>query len=190
MVTPLQLANTYATFGNGGRLHQPNVAVQITDYEGELVRQFSPRVLRDLDLPAEYIEPIENGLIGVTLRQGGTATRSFIDANPVFGRWPVAGKTGTAEVKSSIAQKADTSLFAAYAPVYWPGSGVAPDVEPEFAIAVVMEESGFGSASAAPVTAAILEAIATDSVPVARSLDETARYALGLVDGSVEVASP
>ena len=47
-----------------------------------------------------------------------------------------------------------------------------------------------GSASAAPVTAAILEAIATDSVPVARSLDETARYALGLVDNPGEAASP
>ncbi len=190
LVTPLQLANTYATFGNGGRLHQPNVAIRITDSEGELVREFTPRVLRELEIPDEYIEPIENGLIGVTLRQGGTATRSFINANPVFGQWPVAGKTGTAEVKSSTAQKADTSLFAAYAPVYWPGSMVNPDVEPEVAIAVVMEESGFGSASAAPVSAAILEAIASDSVPVARSLDETARYALGLLDESVEVTSP
>ncbi|MGB1655133.1 MAG: penicillin-binding protein 2 [Acidimicrobiales bacterium] len=190
LVTPLQLANLYATFGNGGRVHQPNVAIKITDAEGELVRRFSPRVLRDLQLPAEFIEPIENGLIGVTLRQGGTATRSFINANPVFGQWPVAGKTGTAEVKSNTSQKADTSLFAAYAPVYWPGSAMDPDAEPEFAIAVVMEESGFGSASAAPVTAAILEAIATDSVPVARSLDETARYALGLVDNPGEAASP
>ncbi len=190
LLTPLQLANTYATFGNGGRLHPPNVAIRITDSEGELVREFTPRVLRELEIPDEYIEPIENGLIGVTLRQGGTATRSFINANPVFGQWPVAGKTGTAEVKSSTAQKADTSLFAAYAPVYWPGSMVNPDVEPEVAIAVVMEESGFGSASAAPVSAAILEAVASDSVPVARSLDETARYALGLLNESVEVASP
>lgn len=190
LVTPLQLANTYATFGNGGRLHQPNVATRITDSEGEIVRAFSPRVLRELEIPDEHLEPIENGLIGVTLRQGGTATRSFINANPIFGEWPVAGKTGTAEVKSATTQKADTSLFAAYAPVYWPGSAVAPGVEPEVAIAVVMEESGFGSASAAPVSAAILEAIAADAVPVARSLDETARYALGLIDEPVEVASP
>ena len=46
LVTPLQLANAYATFGNGGALHQPNVAVRVTDPDGEMVREFGPCVAR------------------------------------------------------------------------------------------------------------------------------------------------
>ena len=185
LVTPLQLANAYATFGNGGALHQPNVAVRVTDPDGEMVREFGPRVLRDLEIPEEFQAPIEEGLLGATMDTGGTATRVFGQADFNVWNWPVAGKTGTAEVDL----KADTSLFAAYGPVYRPGSAVAPDTVPEVALSVVMEESGFGSASAAPVAAAIFEHLATDTVPVARSLNETARYALGLIDDDGQAAT-
>ena len=189
LVTPLQLANTYATFANGGRLHQPNIAVRITDAAGDSVREFSPRVLRDLEIPAEFHDPIERGLLDVTMDPppgGGTAYRAFaaVEFNPW--NWPVAGKTGTAEVDD----KADTSLFAAYAPVHRPNALVPVNVQAEVAIAVILEESGFGSSAAAPVTAAILDRIARDDVPTARSLDETARYALGLLEEPAEVASP
>ena len=60
---------------------------------------------------------------------------------------------------------------------------------PEVALSVVMEESGFGSASAAPVAAAIFEHLATDTVPVARSLNKSARYALGLIDDDGQTAT-
>ena len=181
LVTPLQLANVYATFGNGGRLHQPNIAVRITDADGETVREFSPRVLRDLEIPAEFHDPIERGLVDVTMDPppgGGTAYRAFADVEFNLWNWPVAGKTGTAEVDD----KADTSIFAAYAPVYRPNALVPVNVEAEVAIAVILEESGFGSSAAAPVTAAILDRIARDDVERARSLDQTARYAAGLID--------
>lgn len=189
LVTPLQLANTYATFANGGRLHQPNIAVRITNAAGDSVREFSPRVLRDLELPEEYHGLIERGLLDVTMDpppDGGTAYWAFagVEFNPW--NWPVAGKTGTAEVDG----KADTSIFAAYAPVHRTNALVPVDVEAEVAVAVILEESGFGSSAAAPVTAAILDRIARDDVPVARSLDETARYALGLIDEPIEAASP
>jgi len=180
------LANSYATFGNGGVLHQPNVAVRVTDADGETVREFGPRVLRDLEIPEEFRAPVENGLLGATMDTGGTAARVFGQADFNVWNWPVAGKTGTAEVDD----KADTSLFAAYGPVYRPGSSVGFETEAEVALAVVMEESGFGSESAAPVAAAIFEHLATDTVPVARSLKETARYALGLVgdDGQLVIS--
>jgi len=181
LVTPLQLANVYATFANGGRLHQPNIAVRVSDAEGEIVREFSPRVLRDLAIPAEYHDLIERGLLDVTMLpppNGGTAYRAFRDAEFNLWNWPVAGKTGTAEVND----KADTSIFAAYAPVFRTNALVPVDVEAEVAIAVVMEESGFGSAAAAPLAATILDRIARDDVPRARSLDETTRYALGLLE--------
>jgi len=178
LVTPLQLANAYAAFANGGRLHQPNTVWKVTEAaqtsagQAETrtpatVREIGPRVLRDLQIPAEFHGPIEEGLLGVPRADGafrGTAWRAFRDAGFPLDLWPVAGKTGTAEVTGV----ADTSLFAAYGPVR-AGS------EPEVAIAVVLEEAGFGSSAAAPVAARILARIADDSVEPARQLDETVR---------------
>jgi len=177
LVTPLQLANTYATFGNGGRLHQPNMVKEVRTTSGELVRAFGPRVLRDLEIPVEFHSAIESGLLGVTSRQGGTARRVFANADFSLASWPIAGKTGTAEVRG----KADTSIFAAYGPVATESSGLPAGREPDVAIAVLLEEAGFGSAAAAPVAAAIFERVATGTVPHARSLDETARYNQELV---------
>ena len=192
LVTPLQLANTYATFANGGVLHQPNVATRITDQDGNTVREFGPRVLRDLDIPPEFHDPIEEGLVGVTMQSTqvgrGTAYSVFANADFNLWDWPVAGKTGTAEVKTAeTILKADTSLFAAYGPVYRDGATVAPDVEADLAIAVILEESGFGSDAAAPVAAEIFEKWPTDTVPVVRSLDESARSAheLAAAEGGV-----
>ena len=141
-------------------------------------------MLRDLEIPEEFQAPIEEGLLGATMDTGGTATRVFGQADFNVWNWPVAGKTGTAEVDL----KADTSLFAAYGPVYRPGSAVAPDTVPEVALSVVMEESGFGSASAAPV-AGNLRTPCHRHRARRRSLNETARYALGLIDDDGQAAT-
>lgn len=170
LVTPIQLANTYATFANGGILHQPNVALQISSPQGDSIVEFGPRVLDELDLGPEVTEPIMRGLLGVP-RFGavrGTAASAFQGGTFPIDQWPVAGKTGTAEVDG----KADTSLFVAWGPNDFPAAGVDVDGPPEIAIAVVMEESGFGSVAAAPVAAAILEPIARNNMPRALTLDE------------------
>ena len=184
LVTPLQLANVYATFGNGGRLHQPNIAAKVTAADGTVVREFGPRVLRDLEIPAEITDPILDGLNGVT-RTGaiynGTASEAFGDVGFPLDRWPVAGKTGTAERDG----KADTSLFAAFGPADYPGLGIDVPGEPELAVAVVMEEAGFGSVAAAPVSARIMEPVATGAVPRARTTDEVSAL---IADAALDAA--
>ena len=170
LVTPIQLANTYATFANGGIRHQPNVALRIVDPEGDSIIEFGPRVLNELELGPEVTEPIIRGLLGVPRFGGvrGTAASAFQGGTFPIDQWPVAGKTGTAEVDG----KADTSLFVAWGPNDFPELGVDVGGPPEIAIAVVMEESGFGSVAAAPVAAAILEPIARNNMPQALTLDE------------------
>jgi penicillin-binding protein 2 len=86
-------------------------------------------------------QPIHDGLVGVT--QSGTAASAFSGFNHAF--YPVAGKTGTAQVDNH----ADTALFAAYGP--------AP--APQYSIAVVMEQSGFGGRAAAPVSRALFDVL-------------------------------
>lgn len=183
LVTPLQLANAYAAFANGGRLHQPTTVWKVTEAGSPEVtlRAIGPRVLRDLDIPAELHDPVEQGLLGVPSAGGahrGTAWRAFRDVGFPLSSWPVAGKTGTAEVQGL----ADTSLFAAYGPVR---SGT----DPEVAIAVVMEEAGFGSAAAAPVAARILSRIAEDSVEPARPVEGAAAAPAGAAGQADAAAS-
>ena len=170
LVTPTQLANLYAVIGNGGRLHQINVALRVeepdtSDADGNridgAVVEFGPRVLRDLDFTASDLQQVESGLEGVLTGAGGTAVGAF--AGFPHDTCTVAGKTGTAQVRG----KADTSLFVAY--------GCTNLGEPEIAIAVVLEESGFGSSAAAPVVRNILEPWALDELPRTRTFDEIDR---------------
>ena len=185
LVTPTQLANVYATIANGGDLHQPNLATRVVR-PGADDLEFGPRVLRSLDFAPSVLDPVVDGLLGVPRYGGvqGTAALAFEGAGFPLNAWPVAGKTGTAEVPP----KEDTSLFAAFGPQDHPGLGIDVAGEPEIAIAVVMEESGFGSSAAAPVAAAILEPFATDRVPRARTSDELDRDIAALLAELEEVA--
>jgi penicillin-binding protein 2 len=171
LMTPLQLVNMYATIANGGDVLQINVASKIVSHDGEVLTEFGPRVLRSAGLAPAHLAEVEEGLLGVPKRTSvdGTAWRAFQGFDLVA--WPVAGKTGTAEVDG----KADTSLFVGYGPVI---SGR----DPEIAVAVVLEESGFGSSVAAPVARELLEAWATDSIPIARTTDE-------IEQGRIDVAT-
>ncbi len=183
LLTPIQLANAYATIANGGKVHQPNIATKITTSDGTLVREFVPRVLRDLALDDSVRQPIIDGLLGVPRRgiPSGTAQRAFNDPN--FGvafplaNWPVAGKTGTAQKKN----EADTALFVGFGPNDFPALGVNAGYEPEIVMAAVLEEAGFGGSVAAPVVARSLDAFATDSLPRVRTTDELDRYYSDLV---------
>ena len=153
-VTPIQLAGAYAALANGGTVYQPHVAarilrpssrtgVPVTDPDtAEVVRTIDPVVRSQVSLPGPTRDPIVEGLSQVT--RSGTAASSFegFDQN----RFPIVGKTGTAQVNG----KADTSVFASY----------APEGAPRYAVAAMLEESGFGSSAAAPVVRHLYEQLA------------------------------
>ena len=135
MATPLQLADAYSAFSNGGTLYKPRVVNKITDVSGKVLDEFGPQVSKRIDLPAQIRQPIEQGLIGATHDPKGTAYSAFNGFD--LQAFSVAGKTGTAQVTG----KEDSALFAGYGPV---GSS-------RVAVGVVVEQSGFGSTFAAPV---------------------------------------
>ncbi|MDE0804130.1 MAG: penicillin-binding transpeptidase domain-containing protein, partial [Acidimicrobiales bacterium] len=145
-VTPVQLANAYATFANGGTRFAPNIASKVTrpDNPEATVRTFGPRIASTAELRPEYRQPLLDGLVGVTSTDGGTAAGVFAGfPNATF---PVAGKTGTAQVNG----KADTALFTAFGPVQ----------DPRYVVTVVLEESGFGGVAAAPVARKLFDVFA------------------------------
>ncbi len=141
-VTPIQLANAYATVANGGTRYAPNLALRVIAQDGSVVREIGPRVAAQLSMPPEMRDPIMGGLTGVTQseRPRGTAWYAFTGwPHQLF---PLAGKTGTAQTDP----KQDTALFAAVGPVF----------DPRWSVAVVMEQSGFGATAAAPVARRVL----------------------------------
>ena len=182
LVTPLQMANVYAVVASGGKVHQPNIATKITDRDGQVLDEFGPRLVRELEWSAELSGPLLDGLNGVTAYNlpssasdevllRGTAYEAFnlpgeggVDF-PLNG-WPVGGKTGTAEKLG----KADFAWFVAFGPASWPERGFRHT--PEVVVALVLEEAGFGGAVAAPVAARILYPIATSTVERARTAKE------------------
>ena len=166
-VTPLQLANGYAAFANGGTLYSPKMVEQVVNpVTGDVVQAFSDRVLSEIYLPSALRTPIMEGLLGVTSELEGTAHSAFVGFP--HEEWPVAGKTGTAEVVGL----ADNSLFAAF----------GPNPNPEYVVVAIMEESGFGASAAAPAVRRVLEPIATNSVPAVRTIDDLAELG-GEVEG-------
>jgi penicillin-binding protein 2 len=143
LVTPLQLANAYATFANGGTRYAPQVVLRAQKYATDQVtKQFDPIVAGQVDLPPEVREPLLRGLEGVP--RNGTAAGAF--SGFPLNDFPVAGKTGTAQVLN----KSDTAVFSSFGPV----------PAPRYQVTVFMDQSGFGATAAAPVARALFDAFA------------------------------
>ena len=160
LATPLQLANAYSALVNGGTLYAPNVGLRsLNPVTGETEVDFQPRVTRELYLPDVFTQPINDGLAGVTTwrrsdnGQEGTAYSAFL--NFPHDDWPVSGKTGTSEKQTTGELTADYALFV----------GWGPNPNPEYVAVVILEESGFGGAVAAPVVRRYFEQIAYGVVP-------------------------
>lgn len=169
LVTPLQLASAYSTIANGGTRLRPQIVTKVTraidptrppGEEGNyrVVREIQPDVLGKVEFQPDWYEKIFNGLVGVTQKGEGTASRSW-HANPTA--WPMAGKTGTAQV----ARKADTALFVGWGPAI-------PGVPPAYTVSVVIPESGFGGDVAAPLAFRILAPASKGELPPACPVDE------------------
>ena len=154
VVTPLQLVNAYATFANGGTVFAPHVGLAVNTVEGAPVRTVEAKVKHKVDIPATVRTPMLAGFEGVVSDPKGTAFNAF--AGFPLTQFPIAAKTGTAQVVG----KQDTALFAAFGPV----------ADPRYAVTVVMEESGFGAAAAAPVARRIFDqALGLPVTPLGRA---------------------
>lgn len=138
--TPLQLANSYAAIANGGLLHQPHLGLRLMDgtEEVEVLEHAPPR---RIDIDPATLAALRSSLEAVTSQ--GTAAGVF--ANSPLRGLGVAGKTGTGEVLN----KQPYAWFVAYAPIR----------DPQYVVAVMLEEGGGGGESAAPIVRSILEGI-------------------------------
>jgi penicillin-binding protein 2 len=139
VITPLQLANAYATFGNGGTRYQPQVAARILNRSGAPIKDFAPVASGHVTLPPQVHDPMLQGFKGAVTQ--GTASGTF--AGFPLSKLEVAGKTGTA----SATNKEPTALFVAFAPAD----------NPQYAVAVVIDQAGYGATGSAPVARQIFQ---------------------------------
>jgi penicillin-binding protein 2 len=139
-VTPIGLADAYATFANGGTRYAPEVAAAIVGPTGKLVVRYQPRVLGHVSLPASVSGPILAGLEGVVQNPRGTAYGTFQHyATFSESAFPVAGKTGTS---SNGHGEEPNSLFV----------GFAPANDPKYVVICVVAQGGYGADAAAPIS--------------------------------------
>ena len=157
--TPLQLAQAVAMLANGGIAYRPQLVSAVEDHRTRERVPVEPRPLRTLNLRREHLAVVRDALVGVN--KEGTAARSFANAPYVS-----AGKTGTAQVigikqgekyvESKVQEVLrDHSLFIAYAPAE----------NPRIALAVIVENAGFGARAAAPLARKVIDYHLLGKVP-------------------------
>jgi penicillin-binding protein 2 len=144
VVTPLELANAYATFANGGTRYQPQIGAALVDPQTDkVVKKVTPKVTGKVSLPADVYGPILDGLKGV-VGSGGTAGAAFQQyAHFSLGQFQIAGKTGTADISAkriTTGVQEPNAWFVAFGPI----------PNPQYVVVVVVDHGGFGAQAAAP----------------------------------------
>ncbi|MEN9844330.1 MAG: penicillin-binding protein 2 [Pseudomonadota bacterium] len=157
--TMLQLAQATAILANRGVRHQPHLGLATEDAVNRERQPIPQPPPQDLNLNQQHMEAVVKAMVGVTLE--GTSTRVFAGA-----AYTSAGKTGTAQavtigqkdkydVRKLEEHKRDHSLYVAFAPAD----------KPQVAIAIVVENAGFGAAHAAPIARRVFDYVLLDQYP-------------------------
>ncbi|MBC3918671.1 penicillin-binding protein 2 [Undibacterium sp. CY18W] len=178
--TPLQMAHAVATLANNGVVMKPHLVKMTEDPQSRQRTLTVPKESYRIPLKQENIDFIKNAMVGVT--KEGTSAKVFMNTEYVSG-----GKTGTAQVvgikkgetynaKRMTARHVDHSLYIAFAPAD----------KPKIAVAIIVENGGFGSEAAAPIVRKALDYYllgkrpqdkdSKEHVPVPKSQSDMALY--------------
>jgi len=157
--TPIQLAVAMATLASGGTMYKPRLLAQVDNPRTAERRTLEPEIAQQVTLRPEHIEFVKRAMAGVN--KEGTGARAFAGAPYTSG-----GKTGTAQLigikqnekydESKVAERLrDHSLFIAFAPLD----------SPRIALAVIVENGGFGARAAAPIARTMLDYFLLGKLP-------------------------
>lgn len=148
--TPIQLAQAVAVLANDGVMFRPHLVRYVENVNTGARRAIEPEPMRRIALKPEHLQVIKQAMVDVNV--AGTGARAFAGAEYVS-----AGKTGTAQLfslkgaeyreGSTHERLRDHALFIAFAPAE----------APRIALAVLVENGGFGARAAAPVARQVLD---------------------------------
>lgn len=134
LVTPLRMAMLASAFANKGIIMKPYIVNKITDTDGSVVKEFRPEEWLTVTSP-QLADGINRMMVEVV--NNGTGSAAYLSGIQV------AGKTGTAENSHG-----DSHAWFI---------GFAPADNPQFVVAVIVENAGSGGSVAAPIARKILE---------------------------------
>ena len=150
--TMIQLAHAVANLANNGVVMKPHLVKLIEDGATRQRTMTVAKESRRIPLKQENVDFIKSAMVGVTQEAYGTGRRAFANAGYIS-----AGKTGTAQViglkggkynaKAIDERHRDNALYTAFAPAD----------KPTIALALVVENAGFGAGSAAPIARKALD---------------------------------
>ncbi|WP_294403652.1 penicillin-binding transpeptidase domain-containing protein [uncultured Clostridium sp.] len=138
--TPLQLVSYVSTLVNGGTRYKLHLVDKITDNDGNVIQEYKPEVLDEMNLSKSTVEAVKYGMSKVNSDDSGTAAS----------RWrgfPIStgGKTGTADFAENQKERG-RSPYATYV-------SFAPLEDPEIAVVAVVFDGGHGGSIAGAVRA-------------------------------------
>ena len=148
-ITPLQMANIMAIVANRGFYYRPHLIKAIGE-EKILKPEFTEKISAGVD--AKYYEPVIEGLSRAVNVSGGTGYSVRI------ADIEMCGKTGTAQNPHG----ADHAVFFAF----------APRENPKIAIAVVVENAGYGGVWAGPIASMLIEKYLKDTVTLPKHIQD------------------
>jgi penicillin-binding protein 2 len=149
--TMVQLASATATIANGGQKFVPRVVRATQDALTHAQEATTLAESVQLGYLPEHIAVVRNGLVGVAT--SGTSAQVFAGA-----AYQSAGKTGTAQaVTIGQKDKYNAAKLAEYQRDHALYMAYAPADAPKIALAVVVENAGFGAASAAPIARRVFD---------------------------------
>lgn len=148
-ITPLQMANIMAIVANRGFYYRPHLIKAIG--ERKITKpEFTEKLSVDVD--SKYFEPVIEGMSRAVNQPGGTAYSVKIKGIEM------AGKTGTAQNPHGD----NHAVFFAF----------APRVNPKIAIAVFVENAGYGGVWAAPIASMMVEQYLTDTITMPKYIQD------------------
>lgn len=153
--TPLQMANVIAAIANKGYWFNPHLVKKIIDDDSTLSKTI---IRHTVPVDPEYFDLVIKSMELVV--EAGTGTVAQIPGVTM------AGKTGTAENPHGK----DHSLFVCYAPVE----------HPAIAIAVIVENAGFGATYGAPIASLMVEKYLHDTISTPRKYLEERMFQTSL----------
>jgi penicillin-binding protein 2 len=147
--TPVQQAQAIAIIANDGVALAPHLVKSIENVKDGSVRQIALQSTQALHVKPEHLAVIKNALVGVP--REGTSAQAFVGTKYVS-----AGKTGTSQVYSLKGEKYSKQVDERLRDHAW-YVAYAPADKPRIAIAVLVENGGFGAQAAAPIARAIFD---------------------------------
>ena len=149
--TMLQLAHATSIVANGGIKYKPHLGLAIRDTVTGDVKPIEQAPAQNLNIPPANIGVVRDGLVAVV--NAGTARGVFVGAG-----YQAAGKTGTAQAVGMAANtkynakaleehQRDHALFTAFAPAN----------DPKIAVALIVENAGWGAGAAAPIARRVFD---------------------------------